>query len=188
MTLHAPTRACSRIAFGRVLHWSNLTGVRGIPVDVLADLDDETFSTPVVCKMARVSFRQVDYWTRIGLIAPEKPAHGSGSQRRFTGAQARDVAMIGRLRELGVGLDAIEEVLSLLRTTTEGALVVIAPGFVRVVEPLDVAAAITEAAGAAIVLAPETLRVLVIEDEEPRPPRHRRAAQPSGARPGGARW
>jgi len=163
--------------------------VRGIPVDVLADLDETvTFTTPAVCRMARVSFRQVDYWTRIGLIAPDTPARGSGSQRRFTGAQARDVAMVGRLRELGVGLDAIEEVLALLRSTTEGALVVIAPGFVRVVEPLDVASAITEAAGAAIVLAPETLRVLTVDDDEERPARHRRVAQPPGARPRGARW
>ena len=186
MNRHA-TKSCPRIVLRRVLHGSNLTRV-GMPVDVLADLDEDvTFTTPQVCRMARVSFRQVDYWARIGLIAPDTPARGSGTQRRFTGAQARDIAMVGRLRELGVGLDAIEEVLALLRTTTEGALVVIAPAFVRVVEPLDVARAVTEAEGAAIVMAPDTLRVLS-EDEQPRPTRHRRVAQPPGARPRGARW
>lgn len=131
-----------------------------MPIDALADIaDDDLFSTPDVCRMAQVSFRQLDYWTRTGTIEPDTPAKGSGSQRRFTGAQVRDVAMIGRLRELGVSLDAIEEVLHVVHDA-DGALLVIAPDFVRAVDPRDVASALADADGAAIVVSPDALRLV----------------------------
>lgn len=157
---------CRRIVLRGVLRGSNLGYVSRMPIDVLADLDGTArFSTPDTCRMARVSFRQLDYWTRLEIVKPDTPAKGSGSQRRFTGAQVRDVAMVGRLRELGVSLDAIEEVLVAVRDA-EGALIVIAPEFVRVVQPGGLADAIVEANGAAIVVSPDALQILSADVRE----------------------
>lgn len=47
-----------------------------------------TLSTPNVCDVAGASYRQLDYWARIGLLVPDTPARGSGSQRRYTLRQA----------------------------------------------------------------------------------------------------
>lgn len=158
---------CQRIVLRHVLRGSNLGYVSPMPtpIDALADLADEAlYSTPAVCRIAQVTFRQLDYWTRTGTIVPETPAHGSGSQRRFTGAQVRDVAMAGRLRELGVSLDAIEEVLRVVHDA-EGALIVVAPEFVRAVTPGEVGQALADANGAAIIVSPDSLGLLSREPE-----------------------
>jgi DNA-binding transcriptional MerR regulator len=149
----------TRIVLHRVLHRSSLRHMSAVP-DALIDVDpDALFSTPDTCRMARVSFRQLDYWARVGTIEPVRPANGSGSVRRFTGEQVREVAMVGRLRELGVGLDAIDEVLAVVRESA-GALVVISPDAVRAVPREDVADAVEAANGAAIVVSPDALRIL----------------------------
>lgn len=159
------TRHWPRIAARRVLRGSSLGSVSSVPIDLAVEIDDEAlFSTPDVCRLARVSFRQLDYWSRVGVITPEQAAKGSGSARRFTGAQARDVAMIGRLRELGVSLDAIEETLSAFATAEPGALLVIGAESVRVVDPLDIGRAVSEH-GVAIVVSPTTLRSLDVAEQ-----------------------
>lgn len=162
-----------------VLHRGNLMAVKSAaPIEID---DDALFSSPDTCRMARVSFRQIDYWARTGVIEPDTPATGSGSHRRFTGAQVRDIAMIGRLRELGVGLEAIGEVLA-VTDEWERALIVIAPEFVRAVDPGDIADAVTEAHGAAVVVDVETLRTLDAEPAKPCPPARKRPLG-QGARP-----
>ena len=153
------------------------------PIDALADLDDDAlYTTPQVCRIAQVTFRQLDYWTRNEVIVPETPAHGSGSQRRFKGAQVRDVAMAGRLRELGVSLDAIEEVLRVVHDA-EGALIVIAPEFVRAVAPDEVSQAIADANGAAIIVSPDSLGLLATDREADRCASGRGKAPTTGRRP-----
>lgn len=170
---------CHRIAVRHVLHRSNLGYMPGVPIDAIVDIDDdELFSTPAVCRMAGVTFRQVDHWARCEVIVPATPARGSGTQRRYTGAQVRDIAMAGRLRELGVSLDAIEEIFVALRDA-EGALLVIGTEFVRAVEAHEVADAINDAHGAAIVVNPDTLRILS-ETAPRRSPRHRRFVHAPG--------
>jgi predicted site-specific integrase-resolvase len=49
-----------------------------------------TYSAAEVCAKVGVSYRQLDYWLRAGLV-PGDNAHGSGSARRFT---EEDVAYI----------------------------------------------------------------------------------------------
>lgn len=66
------------------------------------------FSSSQVCALTGASYRQLDYWVRTGIIRPElATAHGSGTQRRFAPEQVRLVRLILRLRELGLGHDAI---------------------------------------------------------------------------------
>lgn len=56
------------------------------------------FSTREACDLAGISYRQADYWARIGLIEPEAPANGSGSRRRWNRHQ---VLMLAALAQVG---------------------------------------------------------------------------------------
>lgn len=59
----------------------------------MADL----YSGPSVCRVAQVSYRQLDYWCRIGLVTPTKHADGSGSRRGYSGDEVVELAVVGRL-------------------------------------------------------------------------------------------
>ncbi len=66
-----------------------------------------------LARRAGVTYRQLDYWCRIGLL-PDT-ARGSGSARRF---DASDFAVVCRLRALldaGVSLQSARRVVSYLR-------------------------------------------------------------------------
>ena len=47
----------------------------------LPQLDDQMgFRGPIACRAAGITYRQLDYWARTGLIEPSvRPATGSGS-------------------------------------------------------------------------------------------------------------
>lgn len=62
-----------------------------------------TFSAVETCRLAGCTYRQLDYWTRVGYVEPTIGAHGSGSRRRFTGRDVAVVRAVARLREMGVG-------------------------------------------------------------------------------------
>ena len=47
-----------------------------------------------VCELVGVTYRQLDYWCRLGLVEPTVPAHGQGSRRLFGPV---DVARVRRL-------------------------------------------------------------------------------------------
>lgn len=61
-----------------------------------------TYSSAEVCALADITYRQLDYWCRIGAIVPS--AHtgtGSGNRRRFT---AQDVLVLAVLALVGAHL------------------------------------------------------------------------------------
>lgn len=62
-----------------------------------------TFRGPQVCGFAGITYRQLDYWCRTGLLRPEQPARGSGSQRGFSLREARIAWTLGQLSSLGPG-------------------------------------------------------------------------------------
>lgn len=80
--------------------------------------DDLLVSAPVVCREAGVSYRQIDYWCRVGLIEPAHEARGSGSQRAFEAEQIATVRIVGTLVRLGVDHDRIRTVVE--RVEREG--------------------------------------------------------------------
>lgn len=54
------------------------------------------YSAPRVCELAGITYRQLDYWTRIGLIAPSVAvSNGSGTRRRFSARDVKVVAALG---------------------------------------------------------------------------------------------
>ena len=47
-----------------------------------ADSDGLGYRGPTACSAAGITYRQLDYWARTGLVEPSvRAAHGSGSQR-----------------------------------------------------------------------------------------------------------
>jgi hypothetical protein len=65
-----------------------------------------TYSSDDVCRLVSCTYRQLDWWTRSGVIEPAVPAQGSGTYRRWTAEQVRVVAAITVLRSLGCGEQA----------------------------------------------------------------------------------
>lgn len=47
--------------------------------------DRRTWRAPQVCSLAGCSYRQLDYWARLGMLEPSiESAHGQGSMRRYS--------------------------------------------------------------------------------------------------------
>lgn len=68
-----------------------------------------------VTRLARVSYRQLDYWCRTNVLpAPKVPAKGTGTERVFGFIDVIRVRLVARLRDEGVSLQAIRKVLSVL--------------------------------------------------------------------------
>lgn len=61
-----------------------------------------------VCRIAGITYRQLDYWCRIGLVEPSlAAAKGSGSQRLYTDLDLRVLLVIGHLLRSGASLGAM---------------------------------------------------------------------------------
>ncbi|HEX2029596.1 MAG TPA: MerR family transcriptional regulator [Nitriliruptorales bacterium] len=72
------------------------------------------FRGPTVCKIVGISYRQLDYWARTGLVVPSvRQARGSGTQRLYSFDDLVELRVIKRLLDTGVSLqrvrDAVEE-------------------------------------------------------------------------------
>lgn len=61
-----------------------------------------------VCALAGITYRQLDYWCRSGLVEPSMAAaKGSGSQRLYTDLDLRVLLVISHLIRSGASLGAI---------------------------------------------------------------------------------
>lgn len=70
------------------------------------------YSTTDVSDLTGVSYRQMDYWIRTGLICPSvHPAHGSGSRRRFSEEDFRQVRLVKAMLDAGWSLQKVREVI-----------------------------------------------------------------------------
>ena len=77
----------------------------------------DSFSTAEIARLTGLSPRQVDHWTRVGLIQPSvHSATGSGSQRRWSYRDVLTTKIAAKLRSAGFDLDAIGDALGYLRT------------------------------------------------------------------------
>lgn len=63
--------------------------------------DDATLSSHDVCKLADVTYRQVDSWCRLRVIRAAVDARGSGTARRWTVDQAGLLRAFGQLSAVG---------------------------------------------------------------------------------------
>lgn len=83
----------------------------------LPDLDDTAgYRGPTACRAAGITYRQLDYWARTGLVEPTvRGAHGSGSQRLYSFRDILVLKVVKRLLDTGVSLQQIRTAVSHLR-------------------------------------------------------------------------
>lgn len=80
--------------------------------------DDAGYRAPVVAKLVGITYRQLDYWARTGLVEPSlRAAKGSGSQRLYNFRDIVTLKIVKRLLETGVTLQQIRTALDHLRST-----------------------------------------------------------------------
>ncbi|RKW70982.1 MerR family transcriptional regulator [Galactobacter caseinivorans] len=83
----------------------------------LPHLDEHAgYRGPTACKAAGITYRQLDYWARTGLVVPTvRGAHGSGSQRLYSFRDILVLQVVKRLLDTGVSLQQIRTAVSTLR-------------------------------------------------------------------------
>ncbi|HUX04216.1 MAG TPA: MerR family transcriptional regulator [Acidimicrobiales bacterium] len=74
------------------------------------------FSGPMVCRLTGVTYRQLDYWARTGLVTPSiTPAKGSGSKRTYSYGDVLEVKVIKSLLDSGLSLARARQAVQCLR-------------------------------------------------------------------------
>ncbi len=71
---------------------------------------------PTACRAAGITYRQLDYWARTGLVRPTvRPAAGSGSHRLYSFRDILVLKVVKRLLDTGVSLQQIRAAVLHLR-------------------------------------------------------------------------
>ena len=84
------------------------------PLD--AEPDDLGYRGPTACAAAGITYRQLDYWARTGLVEPSvRPAAGSGSQRLYGFRDILVLKVVKRLLDTGISLQQIRAAVTHMR-------------------------------------------------------------------------
>jgi DNA-binding transcriptional MerR regulator len=71
---------------------------------------------PIAAKAAGITYRQLDYWARTGLVEPSvRSAAGSGTQRLYSFRDILVLQVVKRLLDTGVSLQQIRVAVDVLR-------------------------------------------------------------------------
>ena len=85
-----------------------------------APSDAVGYSGTRVAKIVGISYRQLDYWARTGLIQPSlTPAAGSGSRRAYSYRDLLELRVVKSLLDAGVKLESVRLVFEYLRDHAE---------------------------------------------------------------------
>jgi DNA-binding transcriptional MerR regulator len=81
------------------------------------DVDDTIgYRGPATCAAAGITYRQLDYWARTGLVEPSvRSAHGAGSARLYSFRDILVLKVVKRLLDTGISLQQIRAAVSHLR-------------------------------------------------------------------------
>ena len=83
-------------------------------------MDEQGYRVPDVCRIVGISYRQLDYWTRTGLIRPSvRDARGSGTQRLYSFQDLALLRIIKKLLDTGVSLQQVRKAIGTLRSLKE---------------------------------------------------------------------
>ena len=101
------TRGTQTALFGREEAGGDPVGYRG----------------PTACSAAGITYRQLDYWARTGLVEPSvRAATGSGSQRLYSFRDILTLKVVKRLLDTGVSLPNIRQAVAHMRDRTDADL------------------------------------------------------------------
>jgi DNA-binding transcriptional MerR regulator len=88
----------------------------GAPSYDEVDTDLVGYRGPTACAAAGITYRQLDYWARTGLVAPSvRTATGSGTQRLYSFRDILVLKVVKRLLDTGVSLQNIRKAVDHLR-------------------------------------------------------------------------
>lgn len=77
---------------------------------------DVGYRGPTACNVAGITYRQLDYWARTGLVEPTvREASGSGTQRLYSFRDILVLRVVKKLLEAGVSLANIRTAIATLR-------------------------------------------------------------------------
>ena len=85
-------------------------------------MTDQGYRAPQVCKLVGITYRQLDYWARTGLLTPSiQSAAGSGTQRRYSFGDIVQLKVVKRLLDAGMSLKKIRQAMEILRAELDSA-------------------------------------------------------------------
>jgi DNA-binding transcriptional MerR regulator len=88
----------------------------GQPSAQSAESGEIGYRGPTACSAAGITYRQLDYWARTGLVEPSvRAAHGSGSQRLYSFRDILVLKVVKRLLDTGISLQQIRAAVQHLR-------------------------------------------------------------------------
>jgi DNA-binding transcriptional MerR regulator len=89
--------------------------------EVSASPEDVGYRGPTACTAAGITYRQLDYWARTGLVEPSvRAASGSGSQRLYGFRDILTLKVVKRLLDTGISLQQIRTAVAYLREQGAG--------------------------------------------------------------------
>jgi DNA-binding transcriptional MerR regulator len=78
--------------------------------------EEQGYRVPEVQKLVGISYRQLDYWARTGLVRPSvRDADGSGSQRLYSFHDLLQLRIIKKLLDAGVSLQRVRKAVDFLK-------------------------------------------------------------------------
>lgn len=107
------------LGFDAVMPIKPPQGEQGVLFTDPLSLVDENlgYRGPTACKVAGITYRQLDYWARTKLVTPTvRSASGSGSQRLYSFRDVLVLKIVKRLLDTGVSLQQIRTSVEHLRT------------------------------------------------------------------------
>ena len=82
--------------------------------------DDVGYRGPTACSAAGISYRQLDYWARTGLVRPSvRDAGGSGTQRLYSFRDLLQLKVVKNLLDAGVSLQQIRRAIEYLQESKQ---------------------------------------------------------------------
>ena len=74
------------------------------------------YTATEAARIAGISYRQLDYWDRTGLISPStQEAHGSGSRRAYSYRDLVDLRTVKTMLDANISLAAVRKVMHVLQ-------------------------------------------------------------------------
>jgi DNA-binding transcriptional MerR regulator len=80
-------------------------------------MEETGYRGPQTCKIVGITYRQLDYWTRTGLVIPSvQDAQGSGTQRLYSFNDLLQLKVIKSLTDAGASLQKVRQAIEYVRT------------------------------------------------------------------------
>ena len=79
-------------------------------------MEEAGYRGPQACKIVGITYRQLDYWARTGLVVPSvQPARGSGTQRLYSFNDLLQLKVVKSLTDAGASLQKIRQAIDYVR-------------------------------------------------------------------------